>query len=123
MAIEVSPEIETVVRERAAAEGVSVNELLARIFATKKMIVRPSLDPKGHVRSLLAQWQAQDKTPAIPPISTQSGETPTQALFRKWEEEDANMKADEQEQDKKFWEEFQQSIDTERARSDMRPLF
>lgn len=123
MAIDVSPEIETAVRERAAAEGVSVNDLLARSFAMEKIQDRPSLNVQEHVRSLLAQWQAQDKIPAIPLIATQDGETPTQALFRTWEEEDAHLTEDEVEQEKQLWEEFKQSINAERATSNMRLLF
>lgn len=50
-------------------------------------------DPKARVRALLAEWQAQDNTPRLPPLPARGAETPTQALFRKWEMEDATMTA------------------------------
>lgn len=123
MSLDVSPEIEIVVRERAAAAGVSVNDLLARTFGQEKPQAPSPTDPKEHVRVLLAQWQAQDNTPILPPILPQNGETPTQALFRKWEEEDANRTEEEQEQDDKLWEDVQHSIDVERTKAGMRTLF
>jgi len=106
MSLDLSPEIEKRVRERAEAEGVSVNYLMARIFAPEMTQKSPPTDPKAHVRALLAQWQAQDNTPILPPIPIRNGKTPTQALFRKWEEEEAQLTEEEQEQQEKFWEEF-----------------
>lgn len=123
MSLDLSPEIENAVRECAAAEGVSVNDLLARTFASEKMQTHPPADPKAQVRALLAQWQSQDNTPLLPPILTENGETPTQALFRRWEEEDTDMTEEQQKQHEKFWEEFQQSIDLERTKTGMAPLF
>jgi hypothetical protein len=69
------------------------------------------------------QWQAQDNTSILPPVPTRPGETPTQALFRKWEEEDATMTPEERKQEEKLWEEFQRSINAERAKAGMRTLF
>lgn len=123
MSLDLSPEIENVVRERAAAAGVSVNDLLARTFIQEKEQTRPVIDPKEHVRALLAHWQAQDNSPILPPIPIQSGETPTQALFRKWENEDADMTEEEQEREERLWEEIQQSINAERTKTGMRTLF
>jgi hypothetical protein len=123
MSLDLSPEIENVVRERAAAAGVSVNDLLARTFVQEKVQTRPLIDPKEHVRALLAQWQTQDNTPILPPIPIHYGETPTQALFRKWEDEDADMSKEEQEREERLWEEVQQSINSERTKTGMRTLF
>ena len=123
MSLDLSPEIEFAVRERAAAEGVSVNDLLARTFVLENTFTSAVANPKEHVRALLAHWRARDNTPTLPYYTAIDGETPTQRLFRKWEEEDANMNEDEQEQEAKFWEEFQLSINTERAKTNMRTLF
>ena len=122
MSLDISSEIENVIRERAQAAGLSVNDLLARAFTSEVMATRPSTDPKEHVRALLTRWRAQDNTPVLPPIPTQNGETPTQALFRNWEEEDANMTEEEQEREAMYWEQFQQSIDVERTKAGMRTL-
>ena len=86
MSLDLSPEVENVVRERAEALGVSVNDLLARTFAPEKTEAKLVSDPQAHVRALLARWQAEDNTLTLPPVPTRPGETPTQALFKKWEE-------------------------------------
>jgi hypothetical protein len=121
MSLELSPEVENAVRERAEAEGLSVNDLLAHTFAPV-MLPLPT-NPKERVRVLLAKWRAEDNTPTPSPIPTRNGETPTQALFRKWEEEDALMTEEEREQETQFWEEFQESINNERKKAGMRKLF
>ncbi len=114
MSSELSPEIENVVRERAAAEGVSVNDLLAQTFAPMQhntpLPSPPVHDPKAHVAALLARWQTADNTPLRPAPPTLPGETPTQALFRKWAEEDANMTKEEQEAETRLWQEIEQGL-------------
>ncbi len=80
-------------------------------------------DPREHLRTLLAHWRTQDYKPISRPVSIQNGETPTRALFRMWEEEDAALTELEQEQKQKLFEEFQQSVDSERKTSNMRTLF
>jgi hypothetical protein len=114
MSLQISPKVENMVRERAAAEGVSVEELLTRTFAPKQNDVpqndAPIRDPKAHVQALLAQWQAQDNTPSLPPIQTLPGETPTQALFRQWEEEAAAMTEEEKEAEDRLWAELEQGL-------------
>jgi hypothetical protein len=84
---------------------------------------KEAIDPRDRVNALLAQWQAADSTPLRPPIPTRPGETPTQALFRKWEEEDANMTDEEREAEDRLWEEIQQSLNGERTKTGMRTLF
>jgi hypothetical protein len=123
MSLELSPEIEQVVRERATAEGVSVNDLLARTFAPEMADVRPPNDPIAHVRALLAGWQASDHTPSLPQAPPRSGETPTEALFRMWEEEDAHLTDKEVESEEQLWEAFQQGINATRSEQGMRRLF
>jgi hypothetical protein len=84
---------------------------------------KEATDPRDRVNALLAQWQAADNTPLRPPIPTRPGETPTQALFRMWEEEDAHMTDEEREAEDRLWEEIQQSLNGERAKTGMRTLF
>jgi hypothetical protein len=93
------------------------------MFAAEIPAIQLRNDPKAGVHALLAQWQAADNTPILPPIPMRPGETPTQALFRKWDEEAANMTDEECEQEHKFWEEFKQSIDEERIRAGIRTIF
>jgi hypothetical protein len=64
-------------------------------------------DPGQHVRALLTQWQSEDRTPLRMPATT-PGETPTQALFRKWAAEDANMSDEEKEAEDRLWEDIEQ---------------
>ena len=120
MSLDVSPEIENMVRQRAAAEGVSINDLLARTFAPEKE--PPVSEPIERVQQLLARWQAEDHTPIVPPMPTQSRETPTQALFRKWEEEDAHMTEEEKEAEDRLWEDIEKGIDENRGKLLLRRL-
>lgn len=69
-----------------------------------------AIDPGDHVSDLLAQWQAEDRTPLRAPVLTQPGETPTQALFRKWAAEDANMTEAEKEAEDRLWKEIEQGM-------------
>ena len=123
MSLDLTPEIEDVVRERAAAEGVSVNDLLARTFAMNRSPLPPATDPREHVRAVLAEWRTTDNTPFSPPIPKRNGETTSEALFRKWEEEDANTTDRERDEEAEFWRVFQQAIDDERTTGSMRKLF
>ena len=114
MSLQISPDVENMVRERANAEGVSVEELLTRTFSLKQNDApqnnTPIRDPKAHVQALLAQWQAQDNTPLVPPVATRPGETPTQALFRQWDEEAAHMTDAEKEAEDRLWTEIEQGL-------------
>ena len=59
MSLELSPEIETTVREYAAAEGVSIDDLMARYFPPRRV---PAEDPV--LQFLNAQIaEAQNATP------------------------------------------------------------
>ena len=110
MSLDLSPEVETVVRDRAQALGVSVNDLLARTFAPEKTEAKTVNDPEAHIQALLARWQTEDNTPILPPIPTLPGETPTQALFRKWAEEDARMTDEEREAEDQLWEDIDKGL-------------
>jgi hypothetical protein len=71
-------------------------------------------DPRNRVRELLAQWQAEDHTPLRSPTPARPGETPTQALFRKWAEEDALMSDEEKDAEDRLWEEIEKGIQENR---------
>lgn len=123
MSIDLTREVESWVRQRAAAEGVSVNDLLARTFAPEKQEAQSISDPKAHVQALRAKWQTDDQTPELPPVPMRQGETPTEALFRTWEEEDASLTDEERQAEDRLWEEFQKNINAERTQSGMRTIF
>jgi hypothetical protein len=112
MSLDISPEIEDIILERAREEGVSVNDLLAQAFAPEKHTVATPLptEPKARVQAILAQLQAVDNTPQMPPIETLSGETPTRAMFREWEAEAANMTDEEREAEDRLWADIEMSI-------------
>lgn len=82
-----------------------------------------SEEPRERVARLLEEWRTQDEMPERPSIQMLTGETPTEALFRKWAEEDANLTDQEIEADQRLWEEFQQGIDETRSVQQMRRLF
>ncbi len=82
MALELSPEIEAAVRERAAAEGLTVNDLLARLFAPRlpdAFLSDARPDASVAVQTLLALWQAQEDAPLALPSPARNGgmTTPT----------------------------------------------
>jgi hypothetical protein len=61
MSLDLAPEIERAVTERAAEEGVSVSELLGRYFATAPNKRTP--DPKAvQLAATIQRWQAEDAT-------------------------------------------------------------
>ena len=122
MSLDLSPELESAVRERAAAEGVSVIDLLARTFAIDHQETPPKHDPRAHVQSLLDKWRATDSTPVMPPIPTRPGETPTQALFRRWKEEDLLMTDEQKDEEDKLWEDIEKGLKENRLTFDRRRL-
>lgn len=113
LTLELEPEVEISLREAAAAEGISISELLARTFAPRT--TRSS--PRAHVQALLTRWQAQDQTPAAT-LTTSS-----ESLFQKWDEEDEALTDAEQQTRAEQWEQIKQGIDTERTAAGMRLVF
>ncbi len=110
MSLETSLENENVVRERAEAEGLSVNELLAHALASDESAKIVKSDPAASVKVLLVRWQAEEHTPVVPPVPTLPGETPTQALFRQWREEEAHRTDKEVEAEDCMWANIEQGL-------------
>jgi len=79
-------------------------------IARQANIEKKESDSRDRVRELLAQWQTEDRTPLRSPIPARPGETPTQALFRKWEEEDARMSDEEKDAEDRLWEDIEKGI-------------
>jgi hypothetical protein len=115
MSLDLSPEVEKAVRERAAAEGVSVDDLLGRTFAARGR----ASNPVRRVRALLADWRAADRTEVLP---GSTGAETGEALFARWRELDAAMTADELEAEDNLWEDVRRGLDETRAALGMRPL-
>ncbi len=110
MSLELSPEVETVVQERAREEGISVSDLLARVFLLSTPSPKNLSSPKARVVALLKQWREEDNTPTVAPVLTQPGETPTQALFRHWREEDAQMTDEERDAEAHLWKDLETAL-------------
>ncbi len=115
LTIELNPEEEARLARAAEREGLDL-AVLAKKLVTERL---PDItdgngsagtSPQERVRALLAEWQAQDKTPTLPPVPTTEGETPTEALFRQWGEEDAAMTDAEREAEDKLWEEIEKGV-------------
>ena len=124
MSLDLSPAQEAEIIERAASVGIS-RELMQRALSTPPPIQKPQpIAPetaKERVERLIAEWQQADNTPVYyPPV--REGMTPTQALFKQWEEEDANLTPEEIAADRQFWEEVQQSMNEERLKAGRRPI-
>jgi hypothetical protein len=89
MSLELNPEVERLLLERAGAAGTSASDYVARLL----QVAPPADLPDSIVRvvAMLNEWQQRDHTPIAAPVPNDSGLTPSEALFRLWDREDANM--------------------------------
>jgi hypothetical protein len=95
MSIELHPETEKAIEARAAAEGLTVDELLSRTFVRE-----PS---EERVRRKLAEWQSADGCRLHEDV-------PLSELRRRWAEEDAFMTDEERKAEDRIWEELTQAL-------------
>jgi hypothetical protein len=112
MSLELDPRAETILRQEAEREGVSIDELIVRRFARPQPAPQEAPAPdveKERVFARLAAWQRQDSTPFVLPIPNADTIKATEALFRQWDEEDANMTDAKRDAEDRFWEEFNQN--------------
>ncbi len=121
MSLELNPDVERQVVERARAAGTTVSDYIARLLQAAAPVA--ALDPAARVRSLLYQWQQQDHTPTAAPAPNDGTLTPSEALFRQWEQEDATLTDEERQVEEERWQQFQQGINAQRLASGMRPIF
>jgi len=118
VALQLDPEVERIVRERASMEGISVRDLLMRTFAAGG----EREDPEARVRTLLAQWQAQDGMQTGLPLGGPETRSANEALLARWREADAGMTEEEREAEDDLWADVERGLDETRARLGMRPL-
>jgi hypothetical protein len=109
LTIELNPEEEARLASAAASAGLEPAVLARKLLAERLPIATP-VSPQEKVRALLRQWQAQDNTPVIAGPEPLPGETTTEALFRKWDEEDARMTEEEREAEDRLWSEVEQGL-------------
>lgn len=128
LTIELSPEEEARLREAARRQGLDA-AALARKLVTERLPVTDvstgsakELSPQERVRALLAQWQDQDNVPVPAAPEPLPGETPTQALFRKWDAEDAAMTDEERAAEDRLWSEVEPALSGRRAGLHLRRL-
>jgi hypothetical protein len=121
MSLDLHRDVERLVLARAQAAGITPSDYVARLLGAGTPSA-PST-PVERVRFLLQEWQQEDHTPtaALPP--NDGSLTPSEALFRQWEHEDARLTDEERQAEEERWQQFQQDIDAERVAADMRPLF
>jgi hypothetical protein len=119
--LDLHPDIERQILARAQAAGITANDYVARLLQAAAPGTAP--DPVARVRRLLSEWQQHDHTPTATPAPIDGTLTPSEALFRQWEEEDAGLTDDERQAEENYWQEFQQSINAERTAAGMRPIF
>lgn len=93
MSLDLHPDIERQVLVRAQAAGVTPSDYVAGLLGA----ATPSgaTDPVERVRELLQEWQRHDRIPTAPAPPGDGTMTPSKALFRQWEQEDAGMNEDE----------------------------
>ena len=121
--VELDPQAEAWISKEAQRLHLSPTEMVRRVVQERAASEPSSEGRWERAKALMAKWQVEDRTPVIPAPIMREGETPTQALFRQWEEEDANLTEEEQEDERSFWEDYQKSIDAERTRCGMRTIF
>lgn len=63
MSLDVRPEVESLIAERAAEAGISVDDLLSRAFGRSNGMSAPDEDTRLRLNCLLEEWRAQDTTP------------------------------------------------------------
>jgi hypothetical protein len=125
LSLDLSPAQETEILERAESVGIS-RELMQRALSTPLLTqptqpVKPNESAKERVSRLIAERQRADNTPVYEPI-VREGMTPTQALWKQWEEEDANLTPEEYAADWQFWDDVRQSMNEERLKAGRRPI-
>lgn len=123
--LDLGPAVEHQILERAEATGVTAAQYVEKLLAEHPLIT-PAVSPHNpvaHVQSLITKWQQEDKTPLAETILHDETLTPSEALFRQWDEEDAQMTDEERHHQEKLWEDFQQGINLERAATGMRSIF
>ncbi len=120
MSLELNPDVERQVLERAQAAGTTASDYIARLLQAAAPIASP--DPAARVRGLLKEWQ-HDHTPTAAPAPHDGTLTPSEALSRQWEQEDANLTDEVRQAEEERWQQFQQGINAQRVASGMRPIF
>ena len=124
MSLEINPKLENRLRHQATRFGLTIEQLLERVLPTQGLQFAPdtSKNERERVQALIAEWQHQDQTPVLS-TPVREGLTPTQALFKVWEEEDATLTPEEIAEELRFWGEFQHSLDTERSSAGRTAIF
>jgi hypothetical protein len=121
VSLELNPEVERQVLERARAAGTTASDYIAQLLQAYTTIASPN--PIARVHGLLNQWQFQDRSPTSAPAPNDGTFTASEALFRQWEREDANLTDEERQAEEKRWQQFQRDINSDRVASGMRPIF
>lgn len=119
MSLDLSEHAASILEQEASRAGVSVDTLIERTFAPKTA----SVNQTERIKSLLNQWQRVDGTPTATPASNDGSMTPSEALFRQWEQEAEQMTDEERQAESQLWQQFQEDIYAERRASGMPVMF
>lgn len=109
--------------EELAARAEEFQGCRLKLIVLSEKDPTPPAAPEERVRKLIAQWQRQDRSLSAAPVQRPNGVSQTEALFRKWSEEDAVLTDEERQNEEQFWADFQRSINAERTKIGMRTLF
>jgi hypothetical protein len=97
MSLELAPDIERRVQEYAAAEGVSIEELIDRAFPS---VAETPEQTRERVQALLARRYEETGDTPVP-------HKPLAELFAEWDAEDAKMTPEERQAEREFWEDYE----------------
>jgi hypothetical protein len=121
VSLDLQPDIERQVVACAQAAGVTANDYIARLLEAATPTA--ASDAVARVRGLLHDWQQQDHTSTAAPAPNDGSLTPSEALFRQWEQEDASLTEEERQAEEERWQQSQQGNNAERVAADMRQIF
>jgi hypothetical protein len=108
LSLELRPEVEKLIRERARAEGVSVDELPSGAF-TGEQAYR-SATPSNRVREITSDWQAHDRDSLHLIKSNLANRVPDHSLFAAWREQDFAMSEQEKLEEDRLWSELEPAL-------------
>ena len=105
--IELTPAQEIALADAAQVCGVDAAELMKRL--TLDHLPVAGKNDEADIDAKLRQWQMQDGRSLLP-------DTPAQALFAQWDEEDAHMTEEEREAEDQLWADIERGL-TENSRA------
>src|SRR5262245_15133325 len=105
MSLDLNPQAETILRQEAEREGISIDELIVRRFASHSPVPEETATPDAEKERVLALLRQRQKEYGLP--EPPGGFKTLRQLFAEWDAQDAQMTDAEREAEHQFWEEYE----------------